>query len=212
MSDVRWDHLPCGRDKERLLQFVADGIPLSPRSHEANCPYCQAAFNELSMLWAPVSQWATRSVPVPADLLRTVIARVRRMTQSPHHVVASTARGLTSVTSWVIGILSSEAALRIPGVTGVGGKTSEKGGHVSDVRNGADAVGVTEVGTAAVSVDFSIEVRPSATHTESNPSAVDDDLLALSDRVRASVIGQLRQSAAIEVSDIDVTVDDIILE
>ena len=201
MSDVRWNRLPCGRDKERLLQVVADGISLSPRSHEATCPYCQAALNELKIVWAPMRQWAARPVSPPTDLLRTVIARIRRMTQSPHHVVASTARGVTSVTSWVIGILSSEAALRSPGVEGVGGATSDMGSPASTVRKGADAVEVTEVGAAAVSVEFSIEVRP-----------MDDDLVALSDQVRNSVIGQLRHSASIEVSDVDLTVDEIILE
>jgi hypothetical protein len=102
-----------------------------------------------------------RPVAVPSDLLRTVIARVRRMAHSPRHVVASTARGVTSMTSWVVGILSSEAALRIPGVEGVGGRTlwGEKSCHVGNVRIGADAVDVNEAGAGTVSIGVSIELR-----------------------------------------------------
>ena len=120
MTDPRWERLPCGRDKERLLEIVADGRPVAAGSHEATCPYCQAALAELNSLWAPVREWSSRPTPVPTHLVRTVIARVRRMTQSPHHVVAATAKGVTSVTSWVIAQFGAEAALRVPGVVSVG--------------------------------------------------------------------------------------------
>lgn len=202
MTDARWDRLPCGRDKDHLLQVVADGIPLSPGSHEATCSYCQAALSELSTIWAPVGEWGKRAVPVPTDLVRTVIARVRRMTQSPHHVVESAAKGVTSVTSWVIALLSSEAARRVPGVAGLGGKTGRTAGsdHVREVRHGADDVAVTEVGAAAVSVEFAIKARP------------EGNFLQLADHVREEVIGELRRSASMEVSEIDLTIEEVILE
>ena len=110
MTDPRWERLPCGRDKERLLEIVAESKPIEAGSHEATCPYCQAALAELNSLWAPVRQWSSRPTHVPTHLVQTVIARVRRMTQSPHHVVAATAKGVTSVTSWVIAQFGAEAA------------------------------------------------------------------------------------------------------
>ena len=118
MTDQRWDRLPCGREKEYLLAVVADGDQIAAGSHEGSRPDCQAALSELTALWPAVHQWRGRAVHVPADLLQTVIARVRRMAQSPRHVVARASTGLTTVTSWVVGLLGSEAAQRVPGWLG----------------------------------------------------------------------------------------------
>jgi uncharacterized alkaline shock family protein YloU len=196
MTDLRWDRLPCGRDKERLLQIVADRRPVAEGSHEATCPYCRAALAELSSLWTSVREWSSRPTPTPAHLVRTVIARVRRMTQSPHHVVAASARGVTSVTSWVIAQFGAEAALRVPGIASIGPShpRSEGDRHSGLVRQGADGVEVTEVGAEAVSLQFSLTVRPVT------------DILSLAESVRSEVITELRAQADLEVSEVDLVV------
>jgi uncharacterized alkaline shock family protein YloU len=199
MADPRWERLPCGRDKERLLEIVAEGRPIAAGSHEATCPYCQAALAELNSLWTPVREWSSRPTPVPTHLIRTVIARVRRMTQSPHHVVATTAKGLTSVTSWVIAQYGAEAATRVTGVASVG-PPQRRGGsrrHSIVLRQGADAVEVTEVGAEAVSLALSLTVRPVT------------DVLSLAESVRSEVIHELRRQTDLEVSEVDISVDGI---
>lgn len=125
------------------------GCSGSPRGNLSLLP---TALTQLSSLWAPVGQWSAKSTKVPTHLVRTVIARVRRMIQSPHHVVAATARGVTSVTSWVIAQFGVEAALRVPGVASVSlGDGRHAGGrHSGVVRQGADGAEVKEVGAEAV--------------------------------------------------------------
>jgi uncharacterized alkaline shock family protein YloU len=199
MTDPRWERLPCGRNKEHLLEIVADDRAVTADSHEATCPYCQTALAELGSLWDPFRQWTGRSVQVPPRLVRTVIARVRRMTQSPHHVVAATARGVTSVTSWVIAQLGAEATLRVPGVASLGQTTAwdRWASHTGVVRQGADAIAVTEVGAEAVSLRFSLSVRPVT------------DVLTLADTVRSEVIDELRRQAAVEVAEVDILIEAI---
>jgi uncharacterized alkaline shock family protein YloU len=202
MTDLRWDRLPCGRDKERLLEIVADRRLVHRGSHETTCPYCQTALAELSSLWAPFREWSSRPTPAPAHLVRTVIARVRRMTQSPHHVVAASAKGVTSVTSWVIAQFGAEAALRVPGIGSIGSShsRSDSGQHSGLVRQGADGVEVTEVGAEAVSLQFSLTVRPVT------------DILSLAESVRSEVIGELRRRADLEVSEVDLVVTGVELD
>jgi uncharacterized alkaline shock family protein YloU len=202
VTEQRWDHLPCGRDKGRLLSIVADNGNVAARSHEATCPFCQAALEELALLWSPVRQWATRPTPPPAHLLRTIVARVKRITQSPHHVVASTAKGVTSVTTWVIGILASEAATAVPGVLSVGTSDDRDvaAGHAAVVRRGADEIEVTEVGASAVSLGMSIQVEPI------------ENLMDLAHAVRHGVIDEIRRSADLEVTEVDISVTDINLD
>lgn len=199
MTDPRWERLPCGRDKERLLEIVAESKPIEPGSHEATCPYCQAALAELNSLWAPVRRWSSRPTHVPTHLVRTVIARVRRMTQSPHHVVAAAAKGVTSVTSWVVAQFGAEAALRVPGVASVGPSYPghERRSRTIMTRQGADAVGVSEVGAEAVALYFGIRVH------------LVTDVLSLAESVRSEVIYELRRQADLEVSEVDISVDGI---
>ena len=68
------------------------------------------------------------------------------------------------------------------------------------VRGGADAIDVTEVGGAAVSLEFAITVRPVG------------DLIDLAEEVRQEVIGELRRSADLEVAKVDVTIQDVMLD
>ena len=95
-----------------------------------------------------------------------------------------------------------EAALRVPGVASVGPShpRHELRRHSSVLRQGADAVGVTEVGAEAVSLEFSLRVRPVT------------DVLSLAESVRSEVINELRRQADLEVSEVDISVDGIDLD
>lgn len=194
--------LPCGRDKERLLALVADRSAIGDNTHEASCPYCQAALGELRLLWAPVTRWAAQDVTVPADLVRVVIARVRRLVQSPRHVVTSAARGATTVTSWVVSLIAGETAQRVDGVDRVtaAGLRRRGGGRTATVRGAADGVEVSEIGADAVGVQFGITAMPVG------------DLLGLADEVRQAVISQLRSQAGIEAAEVDISVDRLLTD
>jgi uncharacterized alkaline shock family protein YloU len=199
MSEQGWERLPCGHDKTRLLALVADRAAIPAESHEAGCPYCQAALAELTLLWTPVAEWSRRPVSLPTGLLHTVIIRVRRIAQSPHHVVATASKGATTLTSWVVALLSAEAIRQVPGVASVGQAQVEPRSSASAmVRRGADAIEVSEVGSAAVSLEFSISTYAG------------NDLVDVADAVRQRVINELAQSASLHVEDVDVVVGDVI--
>jgi uncharacterized alkaline shock family protein YloU len=124
------------------------------------------------------------------------------MTHSPRHVVASTARGATSITSWVIGLVGTEVALRVPGVSAVGEGDPKNSwdSTASVVRQGADGVQISEVDDAAVSLHFALRVRPVYS------------LLQLAEAVRSEVIGELRRQADLDVSEVNIVVNDIDFE
>ncbi|MDQ6837768.1 MAG: Asp23/Gls24 family envelope stress response protein [Actinomycetota bacterium] len=192
--------LPCGRDTERLLGLVADQTPIGPGSHEAACRYCQAALGELAGLWEPVTQWAALEVTAPADLVRTVIARVRRIAQSPHHVATATSLGVTTVTSWVVSLIAGQTAADTAGVAGVTSPGGRRRGsdRTERARGAADGVEVTESGAAAVGLRFGMAVAPAG------------DLVGLADDVRRRVIDQVRSEAGIQAAEVDIVITDLV--
>ena len=139
---ARWETLPCGTDPERLVGYAADGTRPPAGSHEARCGYCQAAMGEFAALWRPVRVWSTGEVSVPDRFVATVMARVRRIAQSPRHVISASARGATVVTSWVLGLIAATAIRDTPGVVASaaapppGPLRRRRGRHRRDRRSG----------------------------------------------------------------------------
>ena len=215
MTGERWRTLPCGRDPQRLLDSVADEGRVAdqsrvadharPDAHEATCAYCQAARREMEALWSPIRQWAGQEVHLPREFLATVVARVRRLVQSPRHVAAIGAAGATTVSSWVLSLIASTATRDTTGVALVtGGGVTAPGappGAAQDrrrqARDGADGVDVTEEGDAAVAVALGVtaDVGPS--------------LVALADQIRGNVITAIAAGTHIEVAEVDVRIDDL---
>jgi uncharacterized alkaline shock family protein YloU len=200
MTSTRWNTLPCGRHPEHLLQLVADSARIHPRAHEATCPYCQAALAELGELWHPVREWATEDVELPRALLAGIITRVRKLVQSPRHVAVTTTKGVTTVTSWVLGMIAAAATQDTPGITGITGITSAVTLPRSDhnrrraVRYGVD---IAEVDAAAIGVTVGITAVPA-------PRLND-----LADNVRRNIITGINNSTNIQVDHVDIRIDDI---
>jgi uncharacterized alkaline shock family protein YloU len=196
-----WDTLPCGAEPEPLLAFAADHALPAPDSHEANCPFCQAAIGEFVDLWQPVDRWATRPVSVPEHFAATVMHRVRRIVQSPRHAAAVTALGVTTVTSWVLGLVATAATLDTPGVTAITGSPRphrRRGGRRRyEVRYGADGVDISELGETDIGVTLAITARPDANLTE------------LADLVRHNVMAAISRQTGVTTAEVDIAIDDV---
>jgi uncharacterized alkaline shock family protein YloU len=201
MTETRWTTLPCGREPEQLLALAADEAPVAAFDHEATCPYCQQALQEFAELWRPVREWAHQDVETPLGLMATVISRVRKIAQSPRHVAAITARGTTTVTSWVLGLIAAAVTEATPGVSRITpappSSLRSVGRPRFSVRYGADGVDITEVDEAAISLAIAMTAEAGS------------DLSDVADRVRHNVISAIGGATSIEVVSVDVTIGDI---
>jgi uncharacterized alkaline shock family protein YloU len=191
-----WEALPCGADPELLVDYATEGAEPPAGSHEAECGYCQAALRELGELWLSVRQWSERDVSVPRRFVATVMSRVRRIVESPRHVVSASARGVTMVTSWALGLIAADATEGTPGVTAITGRP-EGLSRRSAVRCGADGVEVHEVDDGAVSVSLALTTRPVG------------NLAELADIVRHNVISAITDLTQLRVAAVDVKIDDL---
>jgi uncharacterized alkaline shock family protein YloU len=197
MTPSRWTTLPCGADPARVVTYAADRVAPPTGSHESSCPYCQAAIEEFAELWQPVNDWARREIRVPDRFLATVMSRVRRLVQSPRHVADISARGTTTVTSWVLGLIASGAARDTAGVSSITGTPSDNRQRRAAVRYGADGVDIDEVDERDVSVALGVTVQPSP------------DLVAIADTVRRNVISAINDHTTIRTTEVDITIDDL---
>jgi uncharacterized alkaline shock family protein YloU len=123
--------------------------------------------------------------------------------QSPHHVAETTADGATTVTSWVLGLIAVIATQNTPGVTSITKPSLSRPHRVTrnrrqEIRYGADGVDISEVNAAAIGVSLGITAEGGRS------------LSLLADTIRQNIILAIRNETAIEVSEVDVTVDDII--
>ena len=71
------DHLPCGRQVDKLWEHLAHG---APDEHARSCEHCQAALTELRPLRKALRALAAEPVRPPADLHARVMAAVRGRT------------------------------------------------------------------------------------------------------------------------------------
>jgi uncharacterized alkaline shock family protein YloU len=201
MTETRWRTLPCGRDPEQLLALAADDSGVGASDHEATCPYCRQALEEFAELWRPVREWASQDVETPRGLMATVVRRVRRIAQSPRHVAAITARGATTVTSWVLGLIAAAATEATPGVSRITpappARLSSAANLRFSARYGADGVDITEIDEAAISVSIAMT-------TDAGFNLGD-----VAENVRRNVISAIGKAANIEVVSLDIAVGDI---
>jgi uncharacterized alkaline shock family protein YloU len=199
-----WDTLPCGTDPEPLLDYAAEHAAPAQGTHEATCPYCQAAISELSDLWQPVNQWITRDLATPEHFAATVMHRVRRIVQSPRHAATVGARGITTVTSWVLGLIATAATLDTPGITGITGSPAPpqpgRRRRRAQVRYGADGVDIAELGETDIGVTLVVTALP------------DTNLPELADLVRHNIVTAIIQETGIRAAEVNITIDDLDLE
>lgn len=203
MTPHRWDRLPCGRRPQNLLDLAADNTPLAPHCHEATCPYCQGALQQLGDLWEPVRRWASQPAQLPRGFLSAVVARVRRLAQSPHHVAHMGPDGATTVTSWVLGLIAAHAAQSTPGVARITNTlVPPRAGRRHQIRYGADGVDIDEDGETAVAVTLTVA-------TTTPPDPLDTNMHSVAERIRRNVIDAIPDATSIPVTKVDITIDDV---
>jgi hypothetical protein len=70
--------LPCGADLDALVVQVADEAASPDPGHQAGCPHCQAALDQLGELWSLVDRLARERVEAPERIDAVVLGRIRR--------------------------------------------------------------------------------------------------------------------------------------
>jgi uncharacterized alkaline shock family protein YloU len=201
VTDGPWQALPCGADPELLVERAAEGAEAPAGSHEAGCVYCQAALREFAELWLLVRHWSKADVTVPRRFVATVISRARRIVESPRHAVRAPGRGLTTVTSWALGLIAATATEDTPGVSAMTGRLAGQSRRAAS-RCGADGVEIDEVDEGAISVALAVSAGP----LSSRPVV---SLADLADTVRHNVITAIADHTDLTVASVDVNIDDI---
>jgi len=107
--------LECGVDLHELARQVFEGAVAGDPEHQARCRYCQRALERIRAVYADLHGLAAERVPVPASLLRSVMARLRGM---PALVTIDVdPRGTTTVSERVVSAVARRAARSVRGVS-----------------------------------------------------------------------------------------------
>jgi hypothetical protein len=163
---------------------VGDGRAGERSAHQATCPYCQTALEELGRLWARVDRFARVPVRVPAGLAVAVLGRVRELVGGGGQVLLRGGRGVTRVSVWALGRMAALAAAGVPGVRAVLGRV-------------VNARGEPRSGGPPVAVELEVV-------TEYGDSAVE-----VGEAVRRRVRAELAALAGVDAESVDVTVEDV---
>jgi uncharacterized alkaline shock family protein YloU len=192
------ERLPCGAEVAALLDQVTQGREAERSSHQAACPYCQALLPELGRLWAPVRRLASEQVVVPPAVLAAVMRRVRALVAAAWLGLRTGTRGTTRVAHWVVAKLASLAAREVPGVhQALSRVTPPTPGRPRDEAASPGGDGTVEAGTGQAAIDL----RLVATYG--------DPLPHVADAVRANVIRRIRQLTGLQITQVNITVDDL---
>lgn len=122
--------LACGAEVGGMVDQIAEGTPPSDAAHQAACPHCQAALDELESLWGEVRDLARQPVAVPARVLDIVMKQIRaeRDYRAPvvplesvvprlvRHALLTGERGTTQIADSVVAAVVRRAVLDLPGV------------------------------------------------------------------------------------------------
>jgi uncharacterized alkaline shock family protein YloU len=184
MTDLHAEYLPCGADVAALVEQVGDGRAAERSAHQATCPYCQTALEELGRLWAPVDRLARVPARVPAWLRLAVLGRVRELVGGGGQVLLGGGRGVTRVSMWALGRMAALAAAHVPGVRAVLGRVVTARG---------------EARSAGPPVEVRVEVV-----TEYGDNAVE-----VGEAVRRRVRAELAALAGVDAETVEVTIEDV---
>jgi uncharacterized alkaline shock family protein YloU len=184
MTDLHAESLPCGADVAALVEQVGDGWAGERSAHQATCPYCQTALEELGRLWAPVDRLARAPVGVPAGMAVAVLGRLRELVGGSGQVLLGGGRGVTRVSMWALGRMAAVAAAGVPGVRAVLGRV-------------VNARGERRSGRPPVAVELELV-------TDYGDSAVE-----VGEAVRRRVRAELATLAGVDAETVDVTIEDV---
>ncbi len=203
MTPVPTDRLLCGADPANLLAQVTEGTPPHDPAHQQNCPHCRAALAEFEDLWSPVRELAAEQVRAPADLLQSVMARIRELSRNDWSAVLHDRAGHTRIAARVIGAVARLAAESVPHVSlalGDGRMATPPDTAVDAARvAGRESEPATDIGTAGsrvvvdvqIAVDYGVPVHPVAAS------------------VRERIAGHIAEQTGLVVTEVNVAVVDV---
>ena len=197
-STRRAEHLPCGAEVAELVEQVAAGRGEQRSDHQATCPHCSALLPELDRLWAPIGEFTREQVTPPPGLVTAVMRQVRRLVAAAWLSLRTSSRGTTQVARWVVARIAGLAARQVPGVHQVLSHVADidtasqpaPAGHNRQPRDAADA------GRTAIHLDLVTQ------YGESIP--------AIAQAVRHTVTKRIQDLTGLEVTEVNITIDDIV--
>jgi uncharacterized alkaline shock family protein YloU len=190
--------LPCGRDTDALVAQVADGGAEPQDPHQRECPYCQAALAEFDRLWAPVRAVADHRPRAPEGLLDEALRRIRGVAADPEFGTISDVRGRTRISAHAVESLARHLASRVPGVrVALSRLVASGGGPETSLIGGPEVTAGVAGSSTVVSITLAADLG--------------ENLIALGDRIRATVADGIRASTGLEPVAVLVHVDDVLL-
>jgi uncharacterized alkaline shock family protein YloU len=184
------DRLPCGADVDDLINQVADGDAAHRTPHQDGCPHCQAALAEYQRLWAPVQDLTEQHVAVPDGILDHVIRAIRTAGEQAGYGLLRTPLGLTRIADRVVAVTARISAERVAGV-----RAALAHEHPPS-REQPEAVAGVQGGSAAIRITLAVTYG--------------HDLVALADRIRATVAARIRTVTGLEPVEITIIIDDVL--
>jgi uncharacterized alkaline shock family protein YloU len=196
------ERLPCGAEVAELIEQVAAGRGDQRADHQATCPHCSTLLPELDRLWAPIRAFTREQVTPPPGLVAAIISQVRRLVAAAWLGLRTGARGTTRVARWVVARIASLAAREVPGVHQVLS-------HVADVDPATEPAHGTDDRQRRVAADLgtgrtAIRLDLVTEYGESIP--------AIAQAVRHTVTKRIQDLTGLEVTEVNITVDDIASE
>jgi len=194
------DRLPCGTDLEHLLDQVADGHSAERSTHQVTCAYCQSALDEIERLWEPVRRLAGERVVAPPGLVASVMQRVREFAVSWHDVLIRTGRGTTRIANSVVAKISGLVAGQVPGVWAVFGWAVRMSPLKTVESSESTTPDVADPAPQKVAVDLELATTYGVSMDE------------VAAAIRRNVAHQLHAMTGLEVTEVNVIVEEVILE
>jgi uncharacterized alkaline shock family protein YloU len=177
--------LPCGTPLETLVAQITEGEDPTDPAHQAGCEYCQLAVRELTAAWGDVQAFAELPVRAPEGLSARIMTEIRALAaRVAGAAVLIGGRGNTRIAESVLAQVARRAALGVPGVA--------VATALSAVVDPGDRRRVRFALRLVVTFGPVLE--------------------ALADLVRAKVIRDVAAQTGIEVSGIDIAIEDLISE
>ena len=186
------DRLPCGAVIDDLIGQGADGDAGSRTPHQAGCPHCQASLAEYQRLWAPVQDLADQHVPVPDGIIDHVLRAIHTAGENVGYGLLSAPMGVTRIAGRVVAAIARTSAER---VTGVRAALAREHPPLPEDRSAEAVVGVHGT-SAAVHITLAVTFG--------------QDLIALADRIRATVATTVRAATGLEPVEVTIIIDDVL--
>lgn len=204
--------LACGRDTESLVEQVALDRAGELDAHQRGCPHCRAALAEFDRLWRPVRAVAAERPRAPESVIDQALRGIRGVTADPDFGRLDGGDGDTRIAARVVVNLSRHLASQVPGVRIALSKLVAAGsgplplvtddtaptlpGALSPRGHRPEVTAGMAGGSTAVEITLAADYGV--------------DLVALGERIRATVADGIRRWTGLEPVAVTVNVDDVL--